>query len=43
MLKNWHLFKIGNRQTDLFDSTKGIKNNKTPSNDGLTNEFCEAF
>lgn len=43
MLKNWHLFKTGNRQTGLFDSMKSIKNNKTPSNDRLTNEFCEAF
>ena len=30
-------------ETDLFDSMKSMKNNKTPRNDGLTKEFYEAF
>ena len=30
-------------ETDLFESMKGMKNNKTPGNDGLTKEFYEAF
>ena len=30
-------------ETDLFDSMKGMKNNKTPRNDGLTKEFYETF
>ena len=33
------------RETDLFDSMKSMKNNKTPGNDddGLTKEFYETF
>ena len=30
-------------ETDLFDSMKSMKNNKTPGNDGLTKEFYETF
>ena len=30
-------------ETDLFDSMKSMKNNKTPGNDGLTKEFYEIF
>ena len=30
-------------ETDLFDSMKSIKNNKTPGNDGLTKEFYETL
>ena len=31
------------RETDLFDSMKSMKNNKTPSNDGLTNDYYQTF
>ena len=30
-------------ETDLFDSMKSMKNNKTPGNDGLTKEFYETL
>ena len=30
-------------ETDLFDSMKSMKDNKTPGNYGLTKEFCETF
>ena len=30
-------------ETDLFDSKKSMKNNKTPGNDGLTKELYETF
>ena len=30
-------------ETGLFNSMKGMKNNKTPGNDGLTKEFYETF
>ena len=33
--------KIG--ETDIFDSMKSIKNNKTPGNEGLTKEFYKTF
>ena len=28
---------------ELFDALKGIPNNKSPDNDGLTKEFYETF
>ena len=31
------------RETDLFDSVKSMKNNKTPGNDELAKEFYETF
>ena len=31
------------RETDLFDSMKNMKNNKTPDHDRLTKEFYETF
>ena len=31
------------RENDLFDSVKSKNNNKTPGNDGLTNEFYKTF
>ena len=31
------------RETELFNSMKSMKNNKTPGNDGLTKEFYKAF
>ena len=30
-------------ETDLFNSMKSVKNNKTPCNTGLTKEFYETF
>ena len=30
-------------ETDLFDSMKSMKNNKTSGSDGLTKEFYETF
>ena len=29
------------QETDLFDSMKSMKNNKTPDHDGLIKKFCE--
>ena len=41
--EQYDLYENKISETDIFDSMKSMKNNKTHSNDGLTKKFYETF